>query len=905
MVRFQGIRPEGTLRVHSNLQPSEYVYNVIRTLRTSSIAAIVERLRPFLHIDPVAVLPAEITAEIFSYLPPPMLLEASKASRAWRERIMDSRLWKQKFTAEGWSLDMGEVSRWEQECQNKSRGIARKARSRKAEAHSQQRKQKRRAPNHDNLDGDVTTSPHDSHARDQQQSDTQSWNDQGGLVEADTEEDTLMEDSMYDHDMHDAPTLSRMDTRSSLSSNIAHAPSAASMPSPGNAVSGGPSVGTDSSIQEPSLVLAGMYGAPRLNFHQVYKQKRKLEENWNLGKFKPFQLPHQDHPEEAHKECVYTIQYSGKYLVSGSRDRTLRIWDLETQRLIGEPLTGHTGSVLCLQFDESEKEDIIVSGSSDTDVILWKFSTGEMIKKLPRAHKESVLNLKFDERFLVTCSKDKTIKIWNRHELRPGDKDYPIRNIRGGGKCPSYIVDLASCATPLKRGHNLSTNPNEPLEKYTLIMTIDTHGAAVNAIHIYKDQLVSASGDRSLKVFNIHSGVCTANCQGHTKGIACVQYDGKRIVSGSSDNTIRIYDPITQVEVACLQGHAHLVRTIQAAFGDAPGSRDELEEEARTVDRQYFEARSSGTVPSSSMGARRTRERNAGSRDPKSIMAYGAKLPPGGGGSRWGRIVSGSYDETVIIWKKAPDGSWVISHRLRQGKALRAAGGPLMAHSELQRQAQLQAISQQQNTNGHGPSNNPPHGQTPQAGGPANNQQGQAAVSAQQIIHQALQTGAAALQTGMDNIAANHLHFPVPPIHPLPPHLAQQRMQMQQRQLMIHQHQLQRQQSQQAQQQVAQQVAQQMAQQAAQQSPQQPPQQQAAGPSTAPLLPYPANWGRSQNDVLPAATPVTQPNARVFKLQFDARRIICCSQDPKIVGWDFANGDEDIVECSRFFGVPT
>jgi F-box and WD-40 domain protein 1/11 len=43
--------------------------------------------------------------------------------------------------------------------------------------------------------------------------------------------------------------------------------------------------------------------------------------------------------------------------------------------------------------------------------------------------------------------------------------------------------------------------------------------------------------------------------------------------------------------------------------------------------------------------------------------------------------------------------------------------------------------------------------------------------------------------------------------------------------------------------------------------------------------------------------------ARVFKLQFDARRIICCSQMPVIVGWDFANGDERIEEASGFFGV--
>jgi F-box and WD-40 domain protein 1/11 len=41
--------------------------------------------------------------------------------------------------------------------------------------------------------------------------------------------------------------------------------------------------------------------------------------------------------------------------------------------------------------------------------------------------------------------------------------------------------------------------------------------------------------------------------------------------------------------------------------------------------------------------------------------------------------------------------------------------------------------------------------------------------------------------------------------------------------------------------------------------------------------------------------------ARVFKLQYDARRIICCSQRSVIVGWDFCNGDAELEEASRFF----
>lgn len=41
--------------------------------------------------------------------------------------------------------------------------------------------------------------------------------------------------------------------------------------------------------------------------------------------------------------------------------------------------------------------------------------------------------------------------------------------------------------------------------------------------------------------------------------------------------------------------------------------------------------------------------------------------------------------------------------------------------------------------------------------------------------------------------------------------------------------------------------------------------------------------------------------AWIFKLQFDARRIVCCSKAPVIVGWDFCNGDPELEEASRFF----
>ena len=807
---------------------TEFAYNILRSLRASTISSVVDRLWPLFHKDPVAYFPAEMIHQIFSYLSPANLLEASKVSKGWRNRVLDGRLWREKFRMEGWVLNTEEINRFEQRYNGQRDGVfaspIKGAPSRRSDGRNRavrQSKGQGRPIQHRGTRSLFSPSAKSGAAR------------LGDTIRVKGKEvlNMTLDENMTDPS--DSPRSSKGKGRADNASQLEFSDSFESSDSDS---SNGRSVNfTDresnlpsepnyppSTVPDDPLVLAGPTGYSSLNYHHLFKQKRKLEDNWNAGKYINFQLPHRDYPQDAHTECVYTIQYAGKYLVSGSRDRTLRIWDLDTQRLARRPLEGHTGSVLCLQFDNSEDEDIIISGSSDTHVILWQFSTGRMIRQLTNAHRESVLNLRFDKRYLVTCSKDKTIKVWSRHQLKPGDRDYPVKGIKGGGMCPAYIVDASSIPAALKFG------PRKPdqlmyLEPYTHLMTLDLHGAAVNAIQIYENQLVSASGDRCLRVWDIHTGECTTKIEAHTKGIACVQYDGRRIVSGSSDNTIRIWDPINRVEVARLEGHSRLVRTIQAAFADVPGGRERLEAEADEVTRQFKIAKEAGLIPQPS---RRDPPPVPGSRRPKDLRAINAKIPPSGGGGRWSHIVSGSYDETVIIWKKTADDEWVIGNRLRQEEALTAAGPALPSRYE----------------------HDPLGGQDDQAG-PVNPPQ------------------ALSITPQQTNQATSSTNPPHPGNQAAPPNTNNIQNTMNK-----------------------------------------PPQAAVPGqlaplPAAFPMVTrLPAN---AHGQVPPGAPPNgAQPNARVFKLQFDARRIICCSQDPKIVGWDFANGDEQIMECSKFFAAP-
>jgi eukaryotic-like serine/threonine-protein kinase len=66
-------------------------------------------------------------------------------------------------------------------------------------------------------------------------------------------------------------------------------------------------------------------------------------------------------------------------VVSGSRDRTVRKWDLATGEPVGAPLTDHTDSVTALAVAELAGRPVVVSGSRDRTVRKWDLATGEPV----------------------------------------------------------------------------------------------------------------------------------------------------------------------------------------------------------------------------------------------------------------------------------------------------------------------------------------------------------------------------------------------------------------------------------------------------------------------------------------------------------------------------------------------
>jgi WD40 repeat protein len=139
--------------------------------------------------------------------------------------------------------------------------------------------------------------------------------------------------------------------------------------------------------------------------------KDKIVKMWSLETGKEI------YSFKSHTDDVLSVAFSpdGKLLASsaGGNDKTIKILQLAENKV--KTLTGHSdwfGGITSLAFSPDGKT--LISGSQDKTIKLWNLETSQEIKTLS-GHSDHICSVAYSPngQILASASKDKTVKLWS------------------------------------------------------------------------------------------------------------------------------------------------------------------------------------------------------------------------------------------------------------------------------------------------------------------------------------------------------------------------------------------------------------------------------------------------------------------------------------------------------------
>lgn len=260
-----------------------------------------------------------------------------------------------------------------------------------------------------------------------------------------------------------------------------------------------------------------------------------------------------------HSKSVWSVALSSDEhtLGSGSEDKTIKIWNLDTGKQI-RTLSGHSDTVRSVTF--SPNGQILASGSGDKTIKLWNLQTGEQIRTLS-GHSGPVWSvaLSRDGQTLVSGSEDNTIKIWN---LPTGELRHTVSAHSGR----VFSVALSPDGQTFATGSIDKTIKIWNLQTGKLLRTLEGHSGSVRSVVFSPDgqKLASSSWDKTIKIWNVRTGKQISTLKGHTDRVISVAFtfDGQTLASTSVDKTIKIWSVQTGKLLRNLSGHSDWVLSI-------------------------------------------------------------------------------------------------------------------------------------------------------------------------------------------------------------------------------------------------------------------------------------------------------------------------------------------------------
>ena len=305
--------------------------------------------------------------------------------------------------------------------------------------------------------------------------------------------------------------------------------------------------------------------------------------------------------------CITCIHTDIDLAVTGSLDKTIRIWDTTLTGTCLRTLEGHLDGVWCLATLPDGLR--VVSGSKDDYLKVWDISSGDCLHTL-EGHSSwvSCVVVPSMDNIIVSGSNDKNIKIWKLGSAKspPTDRHFAqpeciLSTINGlvvsgapdaikvwdtaSARCLHTFSTPASCLCTTDDGRYLISGSKDSTISIWNLMSLSRmrtisgqFGATTCLAMVDSNTYLSSHADGMLALRYLYTDNYKI-MSGHTANIKCMLTSKDRCIaaSGSYDCTICVWNVLTAECVAILTGHDKVVWSVAISSDNsllASGSDD-------------------------------------------------------------------------------------------------------------------------------------------------------------------------------------------------------------------------------------------------------------------------------------------------------------------------------------------
>ncbi|KAG7221916.1 hypothetical protein INR49_016942 [Caranx melampygus] len=313
-------------------------------------------------------------------------------------------------------------------------------------------------------------------------------------------------------------------------------------------------------LKKRKIVKPGFTHSP---WKSAYIRQHRIDTNWRRGDLKSPKVlkGHDDHVITCLQFCgnriclrtlvghtggVWSSQMRDNIIISGSTDRTLKVWNAETGECI-HTLYGHTSTVRCMHLHEKR----VVSGSRDATLRVWDIETGQCLHVL-MGHVAAVRCVQYDGRRVVSGAYDFMVKVWDP------ETETCLHTLQGHtNRVYSLQVssfrdekDRQTVRTTFDGIHVVSGSLDTSIRVWDVetgncIHTLTGHQSLTSGMELKDNILVSGNADSTVKIWDIKTGQCLQTLQGphkHQSAVTCLQFNKNFVITSSDDGTVKLWD---------------------------------------------------------------------------------------------------------------------------------------------------------------------------------------------------------------------------------------------------------------------------------------------------------------------------------------------------------------------------